>query len=199
MLAINEKSSIRFPLEFSIKDDLFVLDETVKCGDRVIAHILKSEVTDVKVLIDYDLFSEPDYCVIGYNLEKININEENIFFTYMLGTTPFGYQHPKYPNIQENDGFIVYERIVKGKLEDIEMIDENDTPFVTTRDSGLPIKINEKPAMEWAYVREEENGYPTYFLAHFRNMDKTAENQAIVQTYEGVKANISTIEILQID
>lgn len=179
MLEYNK--TIRFPLEPEISDDLFKVQ--MDLGDR--AQLLTSEITGTEVLVDFELCNESSKNVIGYLLEVIDYDED---FIGVIGTSPFGYQHPKYPNYTEDDGFLIYDLIKKGKQEIIKMEYEDGSIGEVYRDAGLELFLGDDKVTCWLYERKEENGYPVYFTV-IAFKDK-------IKIYEGMKLSSFNIETI---
>jgi hypothetical protein len=181
MLQTNK--TIRFPLEIEIKEDLFNVVEEDAINK---IQLLKSEVTNIELLLDFNICRDIKYVALTYLIETMPFDKD---LFALLGTSPFGFKHPKYVNYTKNDGYLIYDIISNSKeIEIINMLQDDNTTFQVERENGIETIFNNKKTFIWTYEREEENGYPVYFII--------LANENEIKTYEGLKLNISNIEVI---
>lgn len=214
-----EGSYIEFPMEPELIDKLFYCKEIANYtshedGDsRMVAryYIVDRQDENHRFIIEAIKKSENDFDIRYFELlEDYDYDSE---FMGMVGTSPFAYAHPKYPNIdvmeydkvdQDGEEFVDQEFSINPDEEEDDSYkewceqDENGWYYVVSRSTGILREFsNGDKTYSWIYDRKPTPQIPIYLLIEVEalmSFEEYETKRPDINIYEGRKLMISDIK-----
>ena len=217
-----EGSFIDFPMEAELVGKLFYcvgianyqsFEEGI---ERTVARysLIDRQNNDTKFIIEAIRISEDKY-----ELRYFELLQEIPFdwnFMGLVGTSPFGYAHPKYPSVDQ----IMYDKVRQSTEEYVQQEfglsedhpnyetrddwaqkDEDGDYFYTVdRSMGVHRELAgpDYPVFAWMYKRDPEPDMPLYMLIEvkaYENAELYSEINPPIEVYEGRKILLSDLKI----
>jgi len=215
----SEGSFITFPMEIDLIDRLFYCNEISNYTshengiNREVARyeIVDRNDDDQRFIIETIKLTENDFDIRYYELlESLDFDPE---FMGMVGTSPFIYYNPKFPDIesfeydkveQEGEEFVEQQFNLDIDEEEDDSYkewaseDENGWFYTVDKSTGILREFsNKEKVYAWIYDRKPEPNSPIYLLIEVKALDSYDEYETQrpkIKMYEGRKLLISDIE-----
>jgi hypothetical protein len=217
-----EGNFIKFPMELELSGKLFYCSNVQNytsvenANKRTVARYTIIDRNDENhiFLIECIKTSKNDFDIRYFEqLEKLDYDEE---FMGLVGTSPFGYAHPKnnfdfmeYDKVQqEGEDFFEQEFSINPDEEEDESFkefaieDEDGWYYVVDKSTGIlrtlsSIKSSDE-VYAWIYDRKPEPNSPIFMLIEIKALDgaEYLSKKPKIMIYEGRKLLIEDIEIV---
>lgn len=210
-------SYIEFPMEIELSGDLFYCKSQKNYTSKEngnFREVARYEIVDRAdnertFIIEAIKITENDYDLRYYEkLEDVDFDAE---FMGMVGTSPFGYFHPKHDEeliydkiAQEGEEFVDQDFELDVSLEEDDSYmdwaqeDENGWYYTVSRSTGILREFSDKSkTYSWIYDRQPKPHKPIYMLIEIKALNDYAEyelKRPKISIYEGKKLLVSDIK-----
>lgn len=213
---------ITFPLEPELAGRTFQVSKIEKYSspeEGKIKDVVRYTIFDCinkekEVIVEAVMESKNDFNIRYY--EKVDAVDFNWDFVTLLGTSPFGYNNPKYPKI----GHLIYDKVTQDgeNFEEVALYmsneeykamsdadkknvkrDNNGYFFLVDRSLGVRRTLSGKDYFAWLYDRTPNGeNYPIYLLIEvvvFETGEEYERKQPKILVYEGKKLLLNDVKV----